>query len=922
MGIRNQIGEGILSLFEVKPRPELPPGATQTEAMIRTGESSPADPLLGQQQSGEIFQDVLDPRTPDPAGHRTPDRNINLDRLDQPEEVDKIMDRVSRQTQNAGYQPKTLAELKGELDLDDDEIYRRLVGEKSLKRDSLLTGPQLLRAREMNATSAVMLKDKIFDIGERLKTNQVDDIELLDLQRQMMMHTALQSSVQKETREVARALSMHQDIARPFNTMQMDAMMNTHGGRDVIKAKINTIMEAVDGSADELTQLGQLNKAIKDNAGAKFLNQLVGYRTVQLLSSPTTHARNIVGNTMTAVSAPVERAAAAVASKIRGGDTEFGEAYQLMLGTFGSITDAFRLAKQTMKTGDSLYATSKFDEAAPLEQLPADVNKYTNNPLARSWNWMYSKLMLPGKALLAEDEFFKTLAFNGEMRAQAYRAARAEGRSGKDLAERIDELLAGPNQQKILDKVREDYAAAGSLEDPTPEFYAKLNASEKGFYEMYARSTQFAQYQTFTDPLQTDFAKNVGKALRNPFAKLVVPFYRTPVNILAYAVERSILAPITKQWQMDFAAGGARRDLAEARMAMGTATSVVVGSMVWSGTVTGSGPSNYELLKTYEADGWRRSSIKVGKSWVTYQGFDPFSTQFAVLANVADAYRYASSDKQRENIGTVMAVAFAEAMKDRSFLQGISDFIDMFDRMKQGGSARFGTSLPASFFPASSLMRNVNKTFFDDTKRNTQGADWVDTVQNELKAILPFYSQTLPPRVGIFGEEQKYDEPYGPDLMSPFMSSPESGYSGTTELAKNAVPMSQVKPVVSFEGVKIDTMIMGDDRGQGWKYYELQKVVGQQREKIVNQMIESSSYKNAAPGAPDDNDMQVTQGDLLKQAMQKGREVGSKMFFAKNKDQIVQMVSKGAAEVTFWPQAPKVTTDKLTDVPPPQNPSF
>ena len=919
------------SLFK-RPQVELPPGATRTEAMVRAGETSPVDPLLGQQQSGEIFQDVMDPTVPDPAGHRTPERNINIDRLEAEDEVVNIMDRVSRQTENAGYQRKTMAEMKGELDITDDEVVDRLVGKKSKDRDYALKGAQLTRAREIMVTSGTRLKDSIVDVADRLRTNQVDDIELLDLQRQMLLHTGFQSAVQKEVREAARTLKQLQEIAKPFNTLQMDAMMNAHGGRDTIAAKIKEIARAVDPNASELDQLAAMNKAAKKLGGMRFMNQVVGYRTVQLLSSPTTHARNIIGNTLTALSAPVERMAAAGVSAVRGGDTEFGEAYQLLLGTFGSFTDAIRLAKKTYQTGDTLYGTTKLDEQANVNQVPSDVSQYTNNPLRKGWDWVYNKLMLPGKALLAEDEFFKTLAFNGEMRAQAYRTARSEGRSGQELTDRIDELLAGPNQQKILDKVNDDLLRAGDDGDPTPLFQATMAAEERVFYDMYTRSTQFAQYQTFTDPLKTDFAKGVGKLQRNPFVKLVVPFYRTPVNILAYATERSILGPITKQFREDWAAGGARRDLAEARMAMGSTTSLVIGGMVWNGMLTGTGPSNYELRKTYEADGWQRSSIKMGSKWVSYQGFDPFSTQMAVLTNMVDAYRYATTDKQRENRATIVIVAFAEAVKDRSFMQGISDFIDMFDRMKEGGMSRFGTTLGPSFLPASGLARNLNKNMpfiGDKTKRNTRGPDWLTTVQNEMKMYAPYFFDPLPPQVDMFGKEQKYNEPYGFDPVSPFMFSQFGEYTAATELSRNAVPVSQVKPIVSLKGIKIDTMIMGDDRGPGWVYYELQKTVGQYRESIVTDMINSEEYKNATPGAPQDvQSNYITQGDLLQQALQKGREVGVKHFFGTYEDQITQMVNKGAVEVSIWPTAPSSTAEAMKNkkdlaaVPLPKLPEF
>jgi hypothetical protein len=94
------------------------------------------------------------------------------------------------------------------------------------------------------------------------------------------------------------------------------------------------------------------------------------------------------------------------------------------------------------------------------------------------------------------------------------------------------------------------------------------------------------------------------------------------------------------------------------------------------------------------------------------------------------------------------------------------------------------------------------------------------------------------------------------------------------------------------------------------------------REQFVTQVISTQEYKDAPMGAPDDADMLFTQGDMLRMALQKGREAGTKKFFAANEDQIMQLVSKGIGEFSFTPQAPKVTKDRMKQVEPPKQPSF
>lgn len=62
----------------------------------------------------------------------------------------------------------------------------------------------------------------------------------------------------------------------------------------------------------------------------------------------------------------------------------------------------------------------------------------------------------------------------------------------------------------------------------------------------------------------------------------------------------------------DIAAGGARRDIALARITTGSLLIATAADMAMSGIVTGRGPSDRRERQAMERGGWQPYSIKVG----------------------------------------------------------------------------------------------------------------------------------------------------------------------------------------------------------------------------------------------------------------------------------------------------------------------
>ena len=226
---------------------------------------------------------------------------------------------------------------------------------------------------------------------------------------------------------------------------------------------------------------------------------------------------------------------------------------------------------------------------------------------------------------------------------------------------------------------------------------------------------------------------------------------------------------------------------------------------------------------------------------------------------------------------------------------------------KGGGRSSFAGSLAASAVPLSSLMRTATREV-DGVKRSTVAATPLEMAMNQIQKIIPIWSEYLPPQRDMWGHPIKFDNSFGPDLISPFFSPEMKDDPAARELSYNMVPVPRLGSVVGDgNGRRIDTLEMEDGM---FKYDELLETVGLEREKALTKLVNRSAYKNAPPGPPDSEDMRRTQGDILKEEMAKATKKGRDRFIKKYRGEIKAMVGMFQTDDTYWAEPPKATQQK------------
>lgn len=453
-----------------------------------------------------------------------------------------------------------------------------------------------------------------------------------------------------------------------------------------------------------------------------------------LLSSPATHAVNTLSNTAVAFQAMLERGVASQIGQLRGATDSVapGEAMAMAYGLVTGMKDAFRIAAKSFKTGETGYALNKVDLPNRKALAAETFNISSETGLGRTVDMLGEAARVPSRFLGSEDEFFKTIGYRMELHAQALRQATSEGLSGKELSKRMREIVLDP-----------------------PE-HIRINSADA------------ALYQTFTNAPGAIGQAFMGLREKVPAVTFILPFVRTPVNIARYTFERTPLAPLVSQWRDDIAAGGARADLALARMSTGTGVMLMASDWADSGLISGAGPKDSGEREAMTRQGWQPYSIKVGDRWYSYNRTDPFGAMLGFASDSAETIRRGELNEddvdEWQEVMAMAITAVSQVAINKTYLRGAAEFVEMMSdptRYSEG----YINNLVASFLPFTSLLGAVERSA-DPVVREAS------TPWQAIQAKLTGMSENLPPRLNLWGEEIMSESGIGKayDFFSPVQS--------------------------------------------------------------------------------------------------------------------------------------------------------
>jgi hypothetical protein len=329
---------------------------------------------------------------------------------------------------------------------------------------------------------------------------------------------------------------------------------------------------------------------------------------------------------------------------------------------------------------------------------------------------------IPTRLLTADDVFLMGIARRLELNAQAVRQAATEGLEGKAAARRVAALLDDPD---FLKRVK-------------------------------PMADEFADYQTFTRELGEGGQALAAWRNSHPAAKLVIPFLRTPVNIFKYVGERTpFLNRLSSQVRADLAAGGARAELARARVQLGGMVMASTAVLASSGYITGRGPRDPNLRREW-LETHQPYSIKIGGTWYSFNRIDPIGALLGMAADFTDMVGDLD-EVDASQLAAAMALSVSNNMLSKTYLTGLADTLEALQSPTED-AARILTRLGGTLVPAgvAAAARAV-----DPTIREVNG------LTEALMARIPGLSSQLDAKLNLWAEPVQYSGGVGPDWASP-----------------------------------------------------------------------------------------------------------------------------------------------------------
>jgi hypothetical protein len=374
------------------------------------------------------------------------------------------------------------------------------------------------------------------------------------------------------------------------------------------------------------------------------------------------------------------------------------------------------------------------------------------DPLAALVNAAGRTIDLPSRFMTSEDELVKQLVYRSKVYGRAVREA-YDG--GMPVAAHAERRLAGA------------FDADGKATD----LVALQAAREATFTQSLGRGTLGRGLQDLTE--------------RHPYLKQIAPFVRTPTNIMRYTWEHTpIIGLAQKEMREAIMAGGEARSDAIAKQVMGGGYIAAALAMVHDGTVTGSGPVDPDIRKLKEATGWQANSIVTTdadgkKTYTSINRADPYGMFLGLIADMSQFGHYLP-EGEYEKFAAGVTVAVARNLQNKSYLQGMTNFLDAItpkgnDETALEKSRKFIQNWAAGYVP--SALRVAND---DPYMREAR------SIADAMMKKVPGSSYDVDPERNHLGQKLAIKEGWGPDWLSPFAQTTEKNDPVLSEMARLA----------------------------------------------------------------------------------------------------------------------------------------
>lgn len=494
---------------------------------------------------------------------------------------------------------------------------------------------------------------------------------------------------------------------------------------DQVQTRAKQIVDSVSGDS-KIKALGERVKGT--------LRGIETYATWAKLTSPMTHFFNTASNALTfGIIRPLEKAGQAAAQLAQ-----------------KNPEGAIATARSTFGTREGFVSGARKYLTELLAEHPGDLSKAEVRGGWQAPAW--TRPLNPFRQLGAADAFWKAIIQDSHLHQKALESGLKAGLKGDALAAEVARLVNKP-PQPWLD------AAIKEAKDVT--------------------------FQADPDAV----LKHISGIQNVPLARLILPFVKTPYNILKYQAERSAMGAVMPANIRGLARGGEEQAQAIGRLSAGLGLSAAAWALVENGSVTGALPTDPHKQAEWRAKNLQPYTIQIGPKRIAYGRFAPlgmYLTQAAALKDAIDSGGDAQTAMQR------MVFSSIKGLQDMPFLQSMKELTDAISDPEHAGQ-KFTAGVATGFIP--NALRDVRYQT-DATRRDARG------IGPSIENALPGISSDLPEQVDVMGRTQTY-EPTRLARASKFVTTPNetpetkimdaTGWSPTASSASFRIGKKTVK---------------------------------------------------------------------------------------------------------------------------------
>ena len=639
--------------------------------------------------------------------------------------IDDVSERFDDVTkdylQNDVLKNQTAEELATILSRDKEEVLKALPKDAEAAKNAtvrMLASKQILQelAFTLKETSEKYVKQ--FGRDTKAWTKQAKE------------EVALQSEIVRKT-----VVALKDQIRGAARTTQAGRIKVARSEGKVLDIeKMVDIIQNFRGDSTTIANLikdAPLEEVINSVAKTRYQRTVEAFNSLyinSLLSGVFTQAINMKSGIYEALIRPMEQIGGGLArADVRSIRLGFAQ-YQGMMMSFG---DTIRATGLALKQGDAILdplarTQDNLEIVGGKAVRPiSGANLGFDGAVGTAIDWIGNVVELPSRLLMTGDELLKQMNYRGRLFTNALDNTMERGLS-------ISSKEGKENIKRIFD---EGFDKNGSA-----------NIKDNSINQ---KTLDYARESTYTNSLKggsyLDWGAKIQTFLNNsPEFRFMAPFIRTPTNLWRHFGNRIPGFGLLTKQNRDLWNSGDRRARAEVlgRQMMGMA---YAGYGLHLATediadkdgklypkITGNGPSNFEVKKTWLSMGWQPYSIaqKNEDGSITYKQYNRMDPRFYILGIIADLKENLINinDEQKEDLFSSAALTVFRNASNKTYLRGLSDAMELIASPTENSFSKFFGGVVGNAIPYASLRNQGIPGILEPEKEAYETRGFLDRI--------------------------------------------------------------------------------------------------------------------------------------------------------------------------------------------------